>query len=58
MNATYEKAAYDVVNKRETLQQRLLDVSNWKVLVVDLEGELIGYCSLLEQFSTWDAALL
>jgi len=38
VNATYEKAAYDVVNKRETLQQRLLDVSNWKVLVVDLEG--------------------
>ncbi len=55
LHAMYEKTEYHQEGKVEMLKQQMTLNSDLKILVAEMKGELIGYCSLIKQFSTWDA---
>jgi len=58
LHAKYEKAAYDSTGKKEALNQALFEEGAklycW-VLESERSEEVIGYVSLIPQYSTWDA---
>lgn len=55
-HARYEKADYEAANKAEKLAKHLFAQSpSLYCLVVEQEGELIGYATYMKQFATWDA---
>lgn len=56
LHAAYEKAAFDPINKEKLLTEYLfLSPGFVKCLVVEQEGEIVGYATFMKQFSTWDA---
>lgn len=56
LHAEYEQSSYDPTNKLEALKEHLFNSQNpVRCLVVETEGELMGYASFIKQFSTWDA---
>ncbi|WP_306641311.1 GNAT family N-acetyltransferase [Sanyastnella coralliicola] len=56
LHAIYEEADYDRNGKAEALKKHLFsDNPTLFCVVVEQENELIGYCSYMKQFSTWDA---
>ena len=56
-HASYEKANYNQIGKEELLLEQLFLLKNSiKCIVVEYKKELVGYVSLLKQFSTWDAS--
>ncbi len=54
-HAIYEKASFSKIDKEEKFDKLLENTSNWQVFVVEVGRQLIGYCSLVKQFSTWEA---
>ncbi len=57
LHAIYEKADYNVTNKKNLLSEHLFDENNTlKCLVVEKGEEIIGYATFMKQFSTWDAS--
>lgn len=55
-HAIYEKSAYDKNGKAEELEKHLFgEQAALHCLVVEKEGQLIGYATYMKQFSTWDA---
>ncbi|WP_299436419.1 GNAT family N-acetyltransferase [uncultured Aquimarina sp.] len=55
-HATYEKTNYDESHKEKLLSEHLFPLNeNIKCLVVEQNGRLLGYSTILKQFSTWDA---
>jgi len=56
-HAAFEQAEYDATNKSELLSERLFSKSALlKCIVVELEGDLIGYATFMKHYSTWDAS--
>ncbi|MCX2681604.1 GNAT family N-acetyltransferase [Galbibacter sp. EGI 63066] len=56
LHAAFEKADFNLKNKAELLKKHLFDKQNLvKCLVIETEGELMGYATFMKQFSTWDA---
>lgn len=53
-HAIYEGGVFKNAGKPKRLEKLISDEVNWKAFVVEFEGRLIGYCSLVKQFSTWD----
>ncbi|MDH7446431.1 GNAT family N-acetyltransferase [Aquimarina sp. 2201CG14-23] len=55
-HASYEKADYDTLGKNELLVAHLFpNNENIKCIVVEEHNKLLGYSTILKQFSTWDA---
>lgn len=55
-HAAYEKVVYDEVHKEKLLLDCLFPLNNTiKCIVVEQNGRLLGYSTILKQFSTWDA---
>jgi len=55
-HAEYEKADYSSTDKAEKLSKALFAPnSNLKCLVAEMDNEVVGYCTFIKQFSTWDA---
>jgi GNAT superfamily N-acetyltransferase len=52
--ATYEKAPEQVVGDAEALRRSLFEQRAAEALVVELEGEPIGYAIFFTTFSTWE----
>lgn len=56
LHAAFERAAFDATNKEEALKIYLFSSEPvLNCLVVETEGELVGYATFMKQFSTWDA---
>ncbi len=53
--ATYEKAPEKVVGDVDTLRRSLFEQRAAEALIVELEGEPIGYAIFFTTFSTWEA---
>ena len=55
-NAHFERAAYSRMNKESMLEAKLFCESpSFKCLVVEYNDSIVGYCSYMKQFSTWDS---
>ncbi len=54
-HAVYEKASFSKEGKEEKFKDLLESKSNWQAFVVEIDQQLVGYCSLVKQFSTWGA---
>lgn len=55
LHAAYEEASVNFDKKVNLLETYLFShVPALKCLVVDDEGELVGYATFMEQFSTWN----
>jgi GNAT superfamily N-acetyltransferase len=55
-HAEYEKAAFDPAGKAEKLTAAIFETKRLNCLVVEQDGELIGYATYTFDYSTWDAA--
>ena len=56
-HAAYEKAAYSLEGKAEQLTKHLFDIPAIAYcLLVEIDGQIVGYATFMKQFSTWDAA--
>lgn len=55
LHAEFEKTDFVTAEKLERFEIMLETTFDWKVLVVEINQELVGYCSVIKQFSTWDA---
>nr|WP_294946638.1 GNAT family N-acetyltransferase [uncultured Mucilaginibacter sp.] len=55
-HAAYEKAAFDPEGKAEKLTAAIFETKRLNCLVVEQQGELIGYATYTFDYSTWDAA--
>lgn len=56
-HAAYEECAYNSLYKAQDLATHLFGQSPaLQCLVVELDGQLIGYATFMKQFSTWDTA--
>ena len=56
-HAAFEKVDYNLNKKADLLLKHLFSPENLiECLVVEQRKKLIGYISLLKQFSTWDAS--
>jgi L-amino acid N-acyltransferase YncA len=56
-HAVYEKAEYDRAGKKERLADELFKTdSRLKILVVEIDEAIQGYCSYTIDYSTWSAA--
>ncbi len=55
-HAEYEKSAYDIAGKAESLEGYLFEPNpGLHCLVVEKENEVLGYSTFMKQFSTWDS---
>ncbi|MDX1585204.1 MAG: hypothetical protein R3222_00610 [Balneolaceae bacterium] len=58
LHAKYEKADYDATGKKPALNEALFEGESklycW-VIESERSEEIIGYVSLIPQYSTWDA---
>lgn len=55
-HAAYEKASYNLSGKMQLLLKHLfLPKNEIKCIVVAQKSKLLGYSTVLKQFSTWDA---
>lgn len=55
-HAAYENASYSSIGKNERLLQYVFSSKgDIHCLVVEQDGQLLGYATILRQFSTWDA---
>ena len=55
-HAAYEKTDYDPSYKEKLLLEHLFPLNETiKCIVVEQNGRLLGYSTVLKQFSTWDA---
>lgn len=55
LHAEHEKACFDPTDKEAMLSKHLFEGSLLKCLVVEIDAEIVGYATLMKQFSTWDA---
>lgn len=57
LHAAYERTDYEAKGKQEILEKYLFsDPPALYSLVVEHDGNLIGYTTYMRQFSTWDAS--
>lgn len=57
LHAIFEKSEYDKTGKKEALQKQLFaEDPPLYCLVVEKNGNLLGYATYMKQFSTWDAS--
>lgn len=57
LHAAYERTDYEAKGKQEILEKYLFsDPPALYSLVVEHDGNLIGYTTYMKQFSTWDAS--
>lgn len=57
LHAQYEKAEYEKEGKIDLLAEYLFgEVKAVHCFLVELEEEIVGYATVMQQFSTWDAA--
>lgn len=55
-HAIFEKSSYSSENKAKLLAKHLFHSTNdIECIVVEKEGNLVGYATFMKQFSTWDA---
>lgn len=55
LHANFEKSSYDLTNKEALLLKYFFGVNSpVKCLVVVVDKEIVGYATLMKQFSTWD----
>ncbi len=55
LHAKFEQTDFVATEKLKRLEIMLEATFDWKVLVVEIDHKLVGYCSVIKQFSTWDA---
>ena len=56
-HAAYEQAIYDETGKADALSTYLFgEQPRLFCLVVEIDGQLMGYATYMPEFSTWDAA--
>jgi GNAT superfamily N-acetyltransferase len=51
--AEYEKLAHQVTGNEEDLRRHVFDTGACKLLVTDVEGEIVGYALYFHNFSTF-----
>jgi GNAT superfamily N-acetyltransferase len=54
-HAAYEKADYDPAGKAQLLSKHLFENKGIVCLVAEQSNRLLGYATIVKQFSTWDA---
>ena len=55
-HAHFERADYSKNNKESMLKEKLFTENpSFKCLVVEHNESIVGYCSFMKQFSTWDS---
>ena len=56
-HAAYEKVVYTSLHKDELLLKHLFPLNDTiRCIVVEQNGKLLGYATILKQFSTWDTS--
>lgn len=56
LHATFEKSDYNIEGKAERLAEDLFsNTPKLYCLVVESDGQLIGYATYIKQYATWDA---
>lgn len=56
LHAEWEKSPYtEGVDDKENLRKQIFEKGDLNCLVIEVDGEVVGYCTYIKQYSTWGA---